>query len=74
MGGIQELLEPSVLVEKENPEALADLIQRLVTDYDFTNEQAKRNLNEALLYKEDRLKELRNQYFEYIKAQRDVSS
>ena len=71
MGGIPELLEPSVLVEKENPEALADLIQRLVTDYDFTNEQAKRNLNEALLYKEDRLKELRNQYFEYIKAQRD---
>ena len=64
-------LVPSVLVEKENPEALADLIQRLVTDYDFTNEQAKRNLNEALLYKEDRLKELRNQYFEYIKAQRD---
>ena len=60
MGGIPELLEPSVLVEKENPEALADLIQRLVTDYDFTNEQAKRNLNEALLYKEDRLKELRN--------------
>ena len=71
VGGIPELLEPSVLVEKENPEALADLIQRLVTDYDFTNEQAKRNLNEALLYKEDRLKELRNQYFEYIKAQRD---
>ena len=71
VGGIPELLESSVLVEKENPNQLADLIQKMLTDFDFTNEQAKRNLNESLSYRENCLKKLRNSYFKYIISRRN---
>lgn len=68
VGGIPELLDKEVLVEKENPEQLAFLIEKMTTDINFTNQQAKRNLEKALFYKEDQLKLLRNSFFDYIKA------
>lgn len=68
VGGIPELLEEAVLVEKENPEQLAALIEKMILNIDFANDQAVRNLNEALLFKESRLKQLRASFFEYIKA------
>lgn len=71
VGGIPELLESSALVEKDNPEQLAELIQKMITDYEFVNAQARRNLNEAFFYKESRLKILRNSFFEYIKSKRN---
>lgn len=71
VGGIPELIENDALVEKEDPEQLADLIEKMVQQPSFTNAQAIRNLKESYLYKEDRLKKLRNSYFNYIKSQRN---
>lgn len=66
VGGIPELLDESVLVDKENPEQLACLIEKMINDPDFTNKQAERNLNEALEYKEDRLNRKRAIFYKYI--------
>lgn len=69
VGGIPELLDDAALVDKENPEQLADLIERFITDHNFYNNQAVRNLNEASFYKEEKLDALRNTFFSYIKQQ-----
>lgn len=67
VGGIPELLEDSVLVEKENVFQLAQLIEKMIKNPDFANKQAERNLNEAKLYCEDKLRQKRNEFFDYIK-------
>ena len=69
VGGIPELLENSALVEKENVPQLAQLIEQMINNLDFTNEQAVRNLKEAQLYKEDILRQKRIVFFDYIKKQ-----
>lgn len=66
VGGIPELLDEDVLVEKEEPMQLANLLEKMIKDIDFTNQQAERNLKEADSYKEDKLEKLRNKFFEYI--------
>ncbi|MDD6210898.1 MAG: glycosyltransferase [Bacteroidales bacterium] len=44
VGGIPELLEKSVLVPKNNVETLVDKIIFMLSNKDFTNKQAERNL------------------------------
>ena len=50
VGGIPELLEDSALVPKGDAEALAEKIAYMLKHLSFTNQQAKRNLQEAANY------------------------
>lgn len=69
VGGIPELLEASALVDKENPEQVASLIEKMVRDVKFANWQAKINLENATKnFREDNLAMKRNSFFEYIKS------
>ncbi len=67
VGGIPELLENSVLVEKNNAILLARKIQELITKENFYNQQAKRNFKEAENYKEKYLSERRLEFYSFIK-------
>ncbi len=66
VGGIPELLDGKVLVEKNNAKALADKIFNLVTKKEFYDEQAKRNFKESKLYSEDILNKKRIEFYNYI--------
>lgn len=71
VGGIPELLEDSVLVNKNDPIQLANVLVKMITDTDFTNNQAKRNLDFTKEFSETTLNKKRNTFFEHIK---DVAS
>lgn len=66
VGGIPELLDEEVLVAKNNMEELVTKMKEILTDKDFYNQQAKRNLKESENYTEVILSERRNQYYNYI--------
>lgn len=66
VGGIPELLDNDALVSKNNPKQLANLILKMVSDVNFTNEQAYRNLQEARKYQKDILDEKRNDFFVHM--------
>lgn len=66
VGGIPELLDEKVLVPKGDVEKLAEKIKELLTNEDFYNQQAARNLEEAKNYTETILSERRNQFYNYI--------
>lgn len=66
VGGIPELLEKEVIVEKNNPEMLADLIGKFISDSSFYNQQAKRNLMEAKQYDIEVLENKRRDFYQHI--------
>lgn len=72
VGGIPELLEDTVLIEKDDPLQLAGKIEKMIKDHEFADRQAQRNLMSARYFKEDRLKQLRSGFFEYIKKHHSV--
>lgn len=67
VGGIPELLEDAVLVEKNNAVLLAKKIEELATNEDFYNQQAARNLEEAKNYKDEFLSQRRLEFYNFIK-------
>lgn len=67
VGGIPELLEDSVLIEKNNAVLLARKIEELATNEDFYNQQAARNLEEAKNYKDEFLSQRRLEFYSFIK-------
>lgn len=67
VGGIPELLEQEVLVEKNNSEKLAKTIASILNNEDFYNQQAKRNLKESYLFSEENLDKKRLEFYEYLK-------
>lgn len=67
VGGIPELIEDSVLVEKNNAISLANKIKEIATNEDFYNQQAKRNLEEVKNYKEEFLSQRRLEFYNFIK-------
>ena len=69
VGGIPELLDDAVLVEKENIFELARVIEKFILTPEFADQQAKRNLQTSLLFRSARLKQRRDTFFEYIKRQ-----
>lgn len=71
VGGIPELLDDSVLVEKGNALQLADTIERMITDVNFANTQAARNLAEAQSFSEEKLEQLRSSFFNEIMHQNE---
>ena len=69
VGGIPELLDDAVLVEKENIFELARVIEKFILTPEFADQQAERNLQTSLLFRSARLKQMRDTFFEYIKRQ-----
>lgn len=67
VGGIPELLEDAVLVEKNNAVLLAKKIEELATNKDFYNQQATRNFEESKNYKEEFLSQRRVEFYNFIK-------
>lgn len=66
VGGIPELLDSSVIVPKGDAEALAKKITYMITNLPFTNQQAKRNLQEAVNYENDKLNIERKHFYNAI--------
>lgn len=66
VGGIPELLDPEVLIPKEDVDALCDKIEYMVHHIEFMNAQAKRNFNEAQKYYDTVLQEKRNRFYQYL--------
>lgn len=66
VGGIPELLDSNAIVEKDNPEMLADLILKFISNSEFYNQQAKRNLKEAKQYDIEILENKRKEFYQYI--------
>lgn len=67
VGGIPELLEESVLVEKNNPEKLALKMLSILQDGSFYDKQSERNLQESQLYLQENLDKKRIAFYEYLK-------
>ena len=67
VGGIPELLEQDVLVEKNNAEKLALKILSVLKDESFYNKQSKRNLQETQQYLQESLDRKRLRFYEYLK-------
>jgi len=67
IGGIPELLEQDVLVEKNNAEKLALKISSILQDESFYNKQSKRNLEETQQYLQENLDKKRLEFYEYLK-------
>lgn len=67
VGGIPELLSSDVLINKNDPVALASKIKELISNPEFANQQAARNLTEAYNYQESILDSKRDKYLEYVK-------
>lgn len=66
VGGIPELLDPSVIVPKGNIEALADKIEYIITHLDYTHRQAERNLRESAEYENSLLDARRHRFYNEI--------
>lgn len=63
VGGIPELLDRTVLIPKDNPNALADQIEYMIHSVDFTSEQACRNYEKAKEYYDSILKVKRETFY-----------
>ncbi|WP_300565258.1 glycosyltransferase [Flavobacterium sp.] len=66
VGGIPELLEPSFLIEKNNPQLLAQKIVSLIQNEQSYKEQSIRNLKESMSYSEPILQKKRQEFYEYL--------
>ena len=66
VGGIPELLHCDVLVPKDDFIALAEMIVRLISDENFYNSQAERNLKESGVFKNSELSIKRNEFYKNI--------
>lgn len=68
VGGIPELLSSDNLVRKDRPDELADVIIKMLSDYNFANNSSSANLKKASMYTVNILNEKRNLFFTKIKS------
>lgn len=66
VGGIPELLEELVLVPKEDEYSLANIIENILLDENFYNNQSIRNLNFSHNFKKSILDERRKKFYNTI--------
>lgn len=66
VGGIPELLEESVLVDKDDANGLMVKIKNLLLSSELYNQQAKRNLLESQKYKESILQNKRTKFYNHL--------
>lgn len=69
VGGIPELLPPEDLVAAGDATALADKIQAVLIHPDRMSQMSAQNLKTAMGYVEEVLRQQRNAFYEYVKAQ-----
>jgi glycosyltransferase involved in cell wall biosynthesis len=69
VGGIPELLPPENLVAAGDATALASKIQAVLTHPDRMSQMSAQNLKTAMGYVEEVLRQQRNAFYEYVKAQ-----
>lgn len=63
VGGIPELLDKDVIIQKEDSKGLADKIEYMIKNKTFSNMQALRNLSESKNYSDSVLKEKREKFY-----------
>ncbi len=66
VGGIPELIDEEALVDKDEVDQLVALVEKIITDEDFYNKQAARNLIESKDYQEELLRRRRFSFYRYI--------
>lgn len=66
VGGIPELLDEQVLVQKNNINELSEKIIKILTDEAFYNSQAIRNLEKAQSFSENVLASKREEFYRYL--------
>lgn len=66
VGGIPELLEKEVLVPKDNESVLADKIEYMINNLNYSNQQAQRNFGEAKDYYDSILKKQRERFYRHL--------
>ncbi len=67
VGGIPELLDECVLVEKDSVRQLSDAIKKMVTTPLFANAQAERNLLKSRSFLESELDSKRESFYRHVK-------
>ncbi len=67
VGGIPELLNEEVLIQKDNVQELSEKIIKILTDEVFYNTQSRINLNKALDYSENVLVGKREAFYQYLR-------
>ena len=67
VGGIPELLDKEVLVNKEDAIEIANKVELLINDLEFAKSQAFRNLTVSKEYNFDVLNKKRKQFYRYLK-------
>lgn len=66
VGGIPELLDNEVLVDKNDPESTARVIEKLLSSPDFYNYQSEINFKKSENYMESVLEERRSKFYNYL--------
>lgn len=72
VGGIPELLQSEDLVPPGDAVALADKIREVVTDRDRMTRMSARNLEKAKDYRDEVLRERRNEFYSYVREQTET--
>lgn len=67
VGGIPELLDEEVLVQKDNVMELSEKITKILTDENFYNSQSAKNLEKAQSYSEVVLVNKRESFYKFIR-------
>lgn len=68
VGGIPELLDEQVIVPAGDPDALARLLKKMITNSSFLNAQSARNLKAAQSYSHDVLSHRREEFYHQVKS------
>ena len=72
VGGIPELLPPEDLVPPGNVAALASKIREVTTDPERMARMSARNLEKAKEYRDEALREQRNEFYRYVREMTEV--
>lgn len=72
VGGIPELLQPEDMVPPGDAVALANKIREVVTDRDRLIRMSARNLEKAKDYRDEVLRERRNEFYRYVREQTET--
>jgi glycosyltransferase involved in cell wall biosynthesis len=67
VGGIPELLPPEDLVAPGNVAALARKIREVATNPERMARMSARNLQKAIEYRDEALREQRNEFYRYVR-------
>ena len=64
VGGIPELLDPEMLINKKDEKQLREKIEKLITNSEKMEEMAKRNFYKSLEFQKEQLDNKRNEFYD----------